>query len=170
MYHIIGTVEQMEALSASLTDWLLSQILERLKQRIETLQECYGADRDLEADLGGYVVLFPSMTLEEKTEHRNILEKYHTRNDEYEYEEIISTEDGQEWVEELYILSADFGIVMFYPVATENGGMYSDKFFLAVTSKVVVDSILAGAGLGMSIYKTVKGVRAQLSRWKIGKR
>lgn len=126
MYHIIGTVKQMEALSASIMGCIPSQILERLKQRIETLQECYGADRDLEADLGGYVVLFPSMTLEEKTEHRNILEKYHAQDDEYEYQNIISTEDGQEWVEELYILSADYAIAMFYPVVTENGGMYSD--------------------------------------------
>ena len=44
--------------------------------------------------MGGYVVLFPSMTLEEKTEHRNILEKYHAQDDEYEYQNIISTEDG----------------------------------------------------------------------------
>ena len=126
MYHIIGTVKQMKALSASIMGCIPRQILERLKQRIETLQECYGADRDLEVDLGGYVVLFPSMTLEEITEHRNILEKYHAQDDEYEYQNIISTEDGQEWVEELYILSADYAIVMFYPVVTENGGMYSD--------------------------------------------
>lgn len=125
MYHIIGTVKQMKALSASIMGCIPRQILERLKQRIETLQECYGVDRDLEADLGGYVVLFPSMTLEEKTEHRNILEKYHADVNEYEYQNIISTEDGQEWVEELYILSADYAIVMFYPVATENGGVYS---------------------------------------------
>ena len=33
------------------------------------------------------------------------------------------------------------------------------SFLVAVTSKVAVDSIMAGAGLGMSIYKTVKGIR-----------
>lgn len=32
------------------------------------------------------------------------------------------------------------------------------SFLMAVTSKVAVDSIIAGAGLGMSIYKTVKGI------------
>lgn len=126
MYHIIGTMEQMEALSASLTDSLPSQIWERLKQRIKTLQECYGADRDLEEDLGGYAVIFPSMTLKEQEEHRNILEKYHAQDDEYEYQDIISTEDGQEWVEELYILSADYSVIMIYPVTAENGGVYND--------------------------------------------
>lgn len=126
MYHIIGTMEQMKALSASLTDSLPSQIWERLKQRIETLQECYGADRDLDEDLGGYAVIFPSMTLKEQAEHRNILEKYHAQDDEYEYQDIISTEDGQEWVEELYILSADYSVIMIYPVTAENGGVYND--------------------------------------------
>ena len=126
MYHVIGTVKQMEALSESFMDCIPTQILERLKQRIETLEVCYGANRDLEADLGGYVVLFISMSQNEQTEHRNILEKHHAQDDEYEYQDIISTKDGQEWVEELYILSADYGIVMFYPVTAENGGMYSD--------------------------------------------
>ena len=125
MYHVIGTIKQMERLSASFVNYLPTQIWERLKEKIEILEQCYGADRDLEADLGGYAVIFPSMSPNEQEEHRNILEKYHAEEHEYEYQDIISTEDGQEWVEELYILSADYGIVMFYPVATENGGMYS---------------------------------------------
>lgn len=33
------------------------------------------------------------------------------------------------------------------------------SFMMAVSSKIVVDSIVAGAGLGMSIYKTAKGIR-----------
>lgn len=126
MYHVIGTVKQMKALSVSLVDCLPSQVWERLKQRIETLEQCYGADRDLEADLGGYVVIFPSMSQNEQTEHRNILEKYHAKEHEYEYQDVISTEDGQEWVEELFILSADYGIVMFYPYMENVGGAFSD--------------------------------------------
>ena len=126
MYHVIGTIKQMERLSASFVNYLPTQIWERLKEKIEILEQCYGADRDLEADLGGYAVIFPSMTLEEKTEHRNILEKYHALDDEYEYQYIISTENGQEWVEELYILSADYSVIMIYPVTAENGGVYND--------------------------------------------
>ena len=33
------------------------------------------------------------------------------------------------------------------------------SFLVAVTSKVAVDSIMAGAGLGMSIYKSAKEIR-----------
>ena len=126
MYHVIGTIKQMEALSASFTEYLPTQIWERLKERIETLEQCYGADRDLEADLGGYAVIFPSMCPNEQEEHRNILKKYHAEEHEYEYRDIISVEDGQEWVEELYILSADYSVIMFFPVTAENGEIYND--------------------------------------------
>lgn len=125
MYHVIGTVKQMETLSASLKDSLPIQVWERMKERIETLEQCYGADRDLGADLGGYVVLFPFMSKNEQTEHKNILERYHACDDEYEYHNIILTENNYKWIEELYILSSDYSILMFYPIV-DNGGMHSD--------------------------------------------
>lgn len=34
------------------------------------------------------------------------------------------------------------------------------SFLVAVTSKVAVDSILAGASLGMNIYKCVKSIKS----------
>ena len=126
MYHVIGTMKQMEALSASLTDCLPSQIWERLKQRIETLEECYGVDRDLEADLGGYVVSFSSMSQNEQAEHRNILERYHADVNECEFQDVVIVGDEQKWIEELYILSADYGIVMFYPIVAHGGSVVSD--------------------------------------------
>lgn len=122
MYQVIGTVEQMEKLSASFMDCIPSQVSERLRQRIETLEECYGADRDLEEDLGGYAVIFHSMTLKEQAEHRNILEKYHADVNEYEFQDVITVGEGQKWIEELYILSADFAIIVFYPVEAEMDG------------------------------------------------
>lgn len=122
MYQVIGTVGQMEKLSASFMDCIPSQVSERLRQRIETLEECYGADRDLEEDLGGYAVIFHSMTLKEQAEHRNILEKYHADVNEYEFQDVITVGEGQKWIEELYILSADFAIIVFYPVEAEMDG------------------------------------------------
>lgn len=126
MYYVIGSIKQLERLSASFANYLPTQIWERLKERVETFEQCYGADRDLEADLGGYAVIFPSMTLVEQAEHRDILEKYHAKEDEYEYRDIISTKNGQKWTEELFILSADYGIVMFYPHMENEGGAFSD--------------------------------------------
>lgn len=122
MYHVIGTVEQMEALSVVLEESLPMQVWERMKQQLETLEKYYGADRDMDADLGGYVVLFPFMCKNEQTEHKNILERYHASDDEYEYRNIILAENNHKWIEELYVLSSDYSIVIFYPIV-ENGGM-----------------------------------------------
>ena len=44
------------------------------------------------------------------------------------------------------------------------------SFLMMMTSKVAVDSILAGAGLGMSIYKTVKAVRPNSRENRKGRR
>ena len=41
------------------------------------------------------------------------------------------------------------------------------SFLIAtVSSKIIVDSVLAGAGLGMAIYKTAKAVSGSNSRRK----
>ena len=40
------------------------------------------------------------------------------------------------------------------------------SFLVAVSSKIVVDSILAGAGLGMAIFKTAKTISNSNSRRK----
>lgn len=128
MYQVIGTVEQMEALSASVKDCIPTQVLERLKHQLEVFDKSYGVSRDIDTDLGGYVVLFLSMSQNEQTEHKNILERYHVHDDEYEYRNIILTKNNYKWIEELYILSSDYSIVIFYPVV-ENGGIHSDWLY-----------------------------------------
>lgn len=128
MYQVIGTVEQMEALSASVKDCIPTQVLKRLKQQLEIFDKFYGASRDISADLGGYVVLFLSMSQNEQTVYKNILERYHACIDEYEYRNVIITENNYKWIEELYILSSDYSILMYYPII-DNGGMHSDWLF-----------------------------------------
>lgn len=119
MYYIIGNMQQFESFTAAHGDIFPLQVLERLKKRIETLDGNYGSGRNLEADLGGYVVLFPAISL---TEQKKILEKYHVMEEEYEYREEILQKDEYLWIEELYILSSDYSIIFFYPIA-RNGGM-----------------------------------------------
>ena len=126
MYYVIGTINQMEELSRTFKDCLPTQICEQMKMRIETLELYYGSDRDPEADMGGYVVLFPSMSQHEMRERRNILEKYHVKENEYEYQDVILTEGGQKWMEELYMVGADFGIIILSPFMVNEGGAYSD--------------------------------------------
>ena len=82
----------------------------------------YGSSRNLEADLGGYAVLFTAMSPAEQMEKKAILEKYHAAEEEFEYCEEILQRDECFWVEELYILSSDYCVIFFYP-ADKRGGM-----------------------------------------------
>ena len=121
MYYIVGNMRQFEAFTAAHGDIFPIQVLERLKKRIETLDGNYGSVRNLEADLGGYAVLFPAISLTEQSERKEILEKYHMPEEEFEYQEEILQKDEHLWIEELYILSSDYSIIFFYQIATKGG-------------------------------------------------
>lgn len=115
MHYIIGNTQQFESFTAVHGAMFPIQVLDRLRKRIETFDSSYGSDRNLEADLGGYTVLFPSMNHTEQKERENILRKYHVSEEEFECREEILQKDGCLWIEELYILSSDYGILFFYP-------------------------------------------------------
>ena len=121
MYYIIGNMEQFEAFSASYEAMVPIQVSDRLKKRVETLDGSYGIGRNLEADLGGYTVLFPTFGFTEQTERKAILEKYHVSEEEFEYQEKIVQSSKCVWIEELYILSSDYSIIFFYPKLSEEG-------------------------------------------------
>lgn len=120
--YIVGNMKQFEAFSASSGDMFPVQVLERLKERIETLDDNYGSERNLDTDLGGYAVLFSGFSPAEQMERRNLLEKYHASEEEHEYREEIIHKGRYIWVEELYILSSDYSIVFFYPILSEERG------------------------------------------------
>lgn len=122
MYHTISTQKAFEALFGERDLGLPMLLQERLREVLETFDENYGADRQCEADLGGYCVVFSQMTEEEREEYKTILQKYHIQQEEHEYRDELVKENGLLWIEELFILSADYGIVFFYPEEIENGG------------------------------------------------
>lgn len=120
--YTVGNMQQLEAFSVSYGDMFPVQVLERLKEQIKTLDGNYGSERNLDADLGGYAVLFSGFSITEQTERRNLLEKYHASEEEHEYREEIMHKGRCVWVEELYILSSDYSIIFFYPILSEERG------------------------------------------------
>ena len=59
MYSVISNVEKLNQLpkNCSMPDVLSNEkVFKRLRADVECLNEAYGADRDLQADLGGYTV------------------------------------------------------------------------------------------------------------------
>lgn len=121
MYYIIGTAKQMEIFIDSNELILPPQVLKRIMQVVETLDECYGDDRDIEASLGGYAVIFSSMDASAREERKNIFQKYHIQENEYEYCDLIISCNNLQWMEKLFILSSDFNILMIYPKPITGG-------------------------------------------------
>ena len=87
-----------------------SEVIESIKVTIYILNENYGEYRDVEADLGGYVVIAENIVDIE------ILKQGKLQGLIPEYTDIIECSEGVNWSSSLFLLSSDFSIVV---VATE---------------------------------------------------
>ena len=66
----------------------------------------YGADRDIEADLGGYIVIAENIVDIE------ILKQDKLQGLVPEYTDIIEGSEGVNWTSSLFLLSSDYAIVV----------------------------------------------------------
>ena len=83
-----------------------TEVIERMKEIIDILNENYGENRDIEADLGGYVVIA-----------ENIIDIEILKQDKLqvlvpEYTDVIEVMNGENYTSSLYLLSSDFSIVV----------------------------------------------------------
>ena len=83
-----------------------SEVIKSIKVTIDILNENYGEDRDVEADLGGYIVIV-----------ENIVDIKIMKQDKLqglipEYTDIIECSEGVNWTSSLFLLSSDFAIVV----------------------------------------------------------
>lgn len=86
-------------------------ILKRLSEAVKTLDEYYGADRDLEKDMGGYTVIIYGTEKEMAESHKRLLGYHHLNDEEYEYEEAYRAEQfGVKVIFRLYLCSSDYAI------------------------------------------------------------
>ena len=83
-----------------------SEVIESIKVTIDVLNESYGAYRDIEADLGGYLVIVENIVDIE------ILKKDKLQGLIAEYTDIIECSEGVNWTSSLFLLSSDFAIVV----------------------------------------------------------
>ena len=88
-----------------------SEVIESMKVTIAILNESYGANRNIEADLGGYVVIAENIVDIE------ILKQGKLQGLIPEYTDIIECSEGVNWTSSLFLLSSDFVIVV---VCTED--------------------------------------------------
>ena len=83
-----------------------SEVIESMKVTIAILNESYGANMNIEADLGGYVVIAENIVDIE------ILKQDKLQGLVPEYTDVIECSEGVNWTSSLFLLSSDFSIVV----------------------------------------------------------
>ncbi len=82
------------------------EVIESIKAKIDILDENYGANRDIEADLGGYILIVENIVDIE------ILKQGKLQGLIPEYTDIIKCSEGVNWTSSLFLLSSDVAIVV----------------------------------------------------------
>ena len=83
-----------------------SEVIQSIKVTIGILNENYGANRDIEVDLGGYVLIIENIVDIE------ILKQDKLKGLIPEYTDIIECSEGVNWTSSLFLLSSDVAIVV----------------------------------------------------------
>lgn len=81
------------------------EVIKSMKVTIAILNESYGANRNVEADLGGYVVIAENIVDIE------ILKQDKLQGLIPEYTDIIECSEGVNWTSSLFLLSSDVAII-----------------------------------------------------------
>ena len=82
------------------------EVIESIRETIAILNESYGEERDIEINLGGYVVIAENIVDIE------VLKKDKLQGLIPEYTDIIECSEGVNWTSSLFLLSSDFSIVV----------------------------------------------------------
>lgn len=82
------------------------EVIESIKATIDILNENYGENRDIETDLGGYIVIVENIVDIE------ILKQDKLQGLIAEYTDIIECSEGVNWTSLLFLLSSDYTIVV----------------------------------------------------------
>lgn len=91
------------------------EVVGGIEEVIEILNDNYGVNRDVEKDLGGYVVIAENIVDIEMMKHEKLQDLIP------EYTDIIECKGGVNWTSSLFLLSSDYSIVV---ICTEELSKY----------------------------------------------
>lgn len=115
MYKVIPNEDALEQFEAGtgggLSLWKNAPAVASVKEMARQLDDCYGADRDIVADLGGYIVILYGKSDEVEKEYEEVLERHSLQMDLYEFEEKYQNEQGTAVVR-LYLCSSDYAVAV----------------------------------------------------------
>ncbi|MCE5219944.1 MAG: hypothetical protein LLF98_01435 [Clostridium sp.] len=99
----IWKVEHLQEVKSELS----KEVIENMEAVLITMQEEYGAGRDVDADLGGYILLLESETNAEELK----VDKLKGLLPEYTDE--IKSDDGIKYYSSLFLLSSDYAVMVY---------------------------------------------------------
>lgn len=82
------------------------EVINSISETIEILDNNYGANRNIDNDLGGYIVIAENIVVIEILKQGKLLGLIP------EYTDIIECSDGVNWTSSLFILSSDYAIIV----------------------------------------------------------
>ena len=82
------------------------EVINNISDIIDVLDENYGVERNIKADLGGYVLIVENIVDIE------ILKQDKLKGLRAEYTDMIECSEGVNWTSSLFLLSSDFSIVV----------------------------------------------------------
>jgi hypothetical protein len=90
------------------------KVMEAIRKTINIFDEYYGEQRHPESDLGGYLMFLTTL---QDTElfYEKILMHYHLSAECAEVTEEITTSGNLKLIQQTFLLSSDYGIVILYP-------------------------------------------------------
>ena len=99
----IGTVKEMDKIKT-----LPIKVVEAIKDSLVILDEAYGAKRNIEGDLGGFILVIENKKDIEAVKKMNL--DIYKDIPEYVDKMLISSEEM--WVKALFLLSNDYAVVI----------------------------------------------------------
>lgn len=82
------------------------EVIKSIREIINILDKSYGSERDVEEDLGGYILIV------ENIDDIEILKQDKLKGLIPEYTDIIKCSEGANWTSSLFLLSSDYAIVV----------------------------------------------------------
>lgn len=111
----IWTVNQMPKIREMVINGRIPEsVADEVSRVVSILDEYYDAERNVETDDGGYLLVYTDY-IEDEKEIQTFLDKYHIGLEDAELDDTLYTGDGVTWKSVLYLVTNDYGITLIYP-------------------------------------------------------
>lgn len=124
MYYKIVNEFDVDCLNHSITHGTLMNdipaeiqevVIGSIHSTVSIFDDYYGASRHPESDLGGFLIFLPTLD-DSELFYTRILNQYNLKEDYSESIDIIAEFGNIKFIQQTYILSSDYGIVLVLPL------------------------------------------------------